>query len=176
MSKINIIVAVTNNLVIGKGNTMPWHIPTDLKNFKRLTDGKTVVMGRKCWESIPEKFRPLPNRLNIVISRDETYEAKGAATLSDLEKVLNDFKNDGEDDEIFVIGGSEIYKAAFPLADKLFLTRILANIEGDVYLEGMKHDEWEYVVGENTSGPLKENGFSFKFEEYKKKSLNNTCI
>lgn len=166
MSRINIIVAVTNNMVIGKGNTMPWHLPSDLKNFKHITDGSSVVMGRKCWESIPEKFRPLPNRLNIVITRNEKYEAKGGLTLSNLEKVLTDFKNDGEDDEIFVIGGAEIYKAAFPLADKLYLTKIFENIEGDVYLEGMKHDEWEW---ESESSTIEENGFRFRFETYLKK-------
>ena len=69
MSKINIIVAVTNNNVIGKGNDMPWNLPSDLKNFKEITSGHCVVMGRKCWESIPPKFRPLPNRMNIVVSR-----------------------------------------------------------------------------------------------------------
>ena len=166
MSKINIIVAVTNNNVIGKGNTMPWHLPTDLKNFKNITNGHCVVMGRKCWESIPEKFRPLPNRTNVVITRNEAYEASGAATLGDIDRVLTNFKENGDDDEIFVIGGAQIYKEAFKHADKLYITRILADVEGDVLLEGLDINEWELTDDTDT---MTENGFNYKFEEYKKK-------
>lgn len=169
MSRINIIVAVTKNMVIGKGNDMPWHLPSDLKHFKKVTEGSCVIMGRKCWESIPEKFRPLPNRLNIVISRDETYDAKGAATLTDLDKVLNDFKNDDETDEVFVIGGAEIYKAAFNYADRVFITRIDANIDGDVILEGLNMFQWETI---NTSDVIEENGHKFTFETLARKKYN----
>lgn len=166
MSRINIIVAVTNNNVIGKGNDMPWHLPSDLKRFKQITEGSCVVMGRKCWESIPEKFRPLPKRVNVVITRNEAFEAKGAATLSDLDKVLTQLRDNGDEDEVFVIGGSEIYKQAFKYATRLFLTRILAEIDGDVFLEGLNPDEWEYVEGSEIQ---KENNLSFKFEEYSRK-------
>ena len=84
MSKISIIAAASENLVIGKDNDLPWNLPSDLKNFKKITEGNFVIMGRKCWESIPEKFRPLPNRHNIVISRDPNYKAVGAAVINDL--------------------------------------------------------------------------------------------
>lgn len=170
MSRINIIVAVTNNMVIGKGNDMPWHLPSDLKHFKKITDGSCVVMGRKCWESIPLKFRPLPNRLNVVITRNQIFEAMGAATLSNLDKVLTRFKDNGEEDEIFVIGGGEIYKESFKYADRLFLTRIHADIDGDVFLEGFNDAEWTLV---SSSKLLEENGFKFTFEEYSKK-VNET--
>lgn len=167
MSRINIIVAVTNNMVIGKGNTMPWHLPSDLKNFKRVTQNSCVVMGRKCWESIPEKFRPLPNRLNVVLTRDENFKADGAATLSNLERTITNLKNNGDDDEVFVIGGAQIYKDAFPFAERLFITRILADIDGDIILEGLNIDEWELIEDTDT---MTENGFNFKFEEYKRKA------
>lgn len=167
MSRINIIVAVTNNMVIGKGNTMPWHLPSDLKNFKRVTQNSCVVMGRKCWESIPEKFRPLPNRLNVVLTRDENFKADGAATLSNLERTITNLKNNGDEDEVFVIGGAQIYKEAFPFAERLFITRILADIDGDIILEGLNMDEWELIEDTDT---MTENGFNFKFEEYKRKS------
>ncbi len=90
---IKIIVAVASNGVIGKENDLPWNIPTDLKHFKTITSGHSVLMGRKCWESIPEKYRPLPNRNNIVLTRDTNYVAKGATVEHSLEHVINQFKN-----------------------------------------------------------------------------------
>jgi dihydrofolate reductase len=168
MSKINIIVAVTNNNVIGKGNDMPWHLPTDLKNFKKITEGSCVVMGRKCWESIPEKFRPLPNRTNVVITRNEKYEAKGAATLGDIDRVLTNFKENGDDDNVFVIGGSQIYKEAFKYADVVYLTQINADIEGDIFLEGFDREEWMPLL---KSQEMEENGLKFRFYTYVKKII-----
>ena len=167
MSKINIIVAVTNNNVIGKENDMPWNLPSDLKNFKKITEGSCVIMGRKCWESIPEKFRPLPNRTNVVITRNENYEAKGAATLGDINRVLTNFKNNGEDDDVFVIGGSQIYKEAFKHADVLHLTQINADIEGDVFLEGFNREEWMPL---RKTQEMEENGLKFRFYTYVKKN------
>lgn len=166
MSRINIIVAVTNNMVIGKNNDLPWQLPSDLKNFKKITNGATVIMGRKCWESIPEKFRPLPNRLNIVITRNESYVADGAATLSDLTGLLNRLRENDEDDDVFVIGGSDIYKDSFKLADKLYLTKIDAEVEGDVFLQGLDFNEWVLI---DSSDQIYENGFNYKFEIYTKK-------
>jgi dihydrofolate reductase len=163
MSRISIIVAVTNNMVIGKGNDMPWHLPSDLKRFKKITEGSCVVMGRKCWESIPVKFRPLPNRVNVVITRNEAFEALGAATLSDLDRTLTNLKNNNETDEVFVIGGAEIYKQSFKYAERIFITRIDADIEGDVFLEGLDMDEWDTII---TPYPdeHEENGLKFRFE------------
>lgn len=166
MSRINMIVAMTDNRVIGKGNDMPWHIPSDLKNFKRLTEGSCVIMGRKCWDSIPEKFRPLPKRVNIVVTRNEKFDAPGAATLSNIDKLVTGLRDNGENDEVFIIGGGEIYKQSFKYTERLFLTRILTNIEGDVLLEGFDESEWDLV---STSETLEENGFKFIFEEYSKK-------
>ena len=166
MSKINIIAAMSLNKVIGANNDLPWHIPSDLKYFKKVTDGACVVMGRKCWESIPEKFRPLPNRVNVVCTFNQKYEAKGAATLGNVNRVLTNLKNNGEDDNVFVIGGGEIYKESFKHADKLYLTRIHKNIDGDVFLDGFDEKEWELV---SISDKKEENGFEFTFEVYERK-------
>ena len=165
MSKISIIVAATKNMVIGKDNDLTWNIQTDLKNFKKITQNHFVIMGRKCWESIPEKFRPLPNRDNIVITRDLEYEAKGAAVVNDLETLLKVFKNDGEDVEVFVIGGSQIYKEAFKFADKLYLTQITTEIEGDTYLEGYIPKDWSLI---ETSDYITENDVEYRFMVFDK--------
>ena len=166
---ISIIVAASTNLVIGKNNDLPWHIPSDLKRFKELTTRKRVIMGRKCWESIPEKFRPLRNRNNIVISRDYTYVADGAFVLSDLNQFIIEYVDSSFNYgpiEDFVIGGAEIYKQFFPIAKKLYLTEVLGEVEGDTYLEGFNPEEWNLT---NMSEVLEENGFKFIFKEYVKK-------
>ena len=163
MSKISIIAAASKNLVIGKDNDLPWNLPSDLKSFKTITQGSFVIMGRKCWESIPEKFRPLPNRQNIVITRDPNYEAKGAAVINDLETIIRVFKNDGEHGEVFIIGGAQIYKETFKHADKLYLTQILTEVEGDTYLEGLDFNEW---VLTDSSEVIEENDVKFMFTTF----------
>ena len=160
---INIIVAMSNNSVIGKNNTLPWHLPTDLKYFKDTTNGHTVVMGRKCWESIPENYRPLPNRKNIVLSRNKDYVAKGAIVINDLERILSSNENNLE--QIFIIGGAELYKEAFKYANKLFLTQIFQDVDGDIILEGLNSKDWCLYEG---SEIYEENGFKFRFELYQK--------
>jgi dihydrofolate reductase len=162
---INIIVATTTNFVIGKDNDLPWHLPTDMKYFKDTTKGHIVVMGRKCWESIPEKFRPLPNRKNIVMTRDPNYVANGAIVSHDLEQILVSHENSHE--QVFIIGGAELYREAFKYANRLFLTQIYSEVEGDVYLEGLEPNNWSLVEG---SELYEENGFKFRFELYEKKA------
>jgi dihydrofolate reductase len=161
---INIILAMSNNFVIGKDNTLPWHLPTDLKYFKDTTNGHTVVMGRKCWESIPEKYRPLPNRKNIVMSRDSNYVAKGAIVSDDLEQIL--ISNEHSHNQIFIIGGAELYKEAFKYANRLYLTQIHQDVDGDIILEGLKTEDWCLYEG---SEIYEENGFKFRFELYQKR-------
>ena len=165
MSRINIIVAASDNMVIGKGNDLPWNLPTDLKSFKKITEGSSVIMGRKCWESIPEKFRPLPKRENFVITHNKDYQAPGAKVKHDLLKLINEFKNNGEESDVFVIGGSNIYKETFPHAEKLYLTKVHAHVDGDVYLDGFNESEWNW---ESESSTIEENGFRFRFLTYKK--------
>jgi len=170
MAKISIIVAASNNNVIGVDNCIPWHIPADLKFFKSMTENKVVIMGRKSWESLPEKHRPLRNRLNVVITRNKDYIADGGIVAYDLESLFKAFKNSSnDDDEIFVIGGGEIYKDSFPYADKLYLTRVLTDVEveGDTYFEGFNEEEWELEHGTEV---MEENGYKFSFQVYNKKT------
>lgn len=133
---ISIIVAVAANGVIGSGNRMPWHIPEDLKRFKAITTGHPVVMGRKTFESLG---RPLPNRTNVVITRNRDYRAEGATVVGSLYEALALF---GQDEEIFIIGGGEIYKQAMEIAEKLYITRIRHEFDGDTYFPDIDGDKW----------------------------------
>lgn len=166
---LSIIVAAATNMVIGKNNDLPWHIPSDLKRFKELTFGKRVSMGRKCWESIPEKFRPLPNRENIVFTRDLDYIAEGAIVMHKLDKVIKGHERNSPLhilEEEFVIGGAEIYKRYFPIANKLYMTEVLGEIDGDTYLQGFNPDEWDLI---DESAIYEENGFKFRFKIFLRK-------
>jgi dihydrofolate reductase len=166
MCKIKIIVAVTENMVIGDKNDLPWSLPTDLKYFKETTNGHTVIMGRKCWESIPVKHRPLPNRTNIVISRDKDYKADGAKVHTNFKELIVQLKENGKDDDIFIIGGGELYKEAFKHACTLYLTRIHSVIEGDVKLNGLDFNDWDL---DESSELFTENGLDFNFQIFSRK-------
>ena len=145
---INIIVATSENNVIGKDNTIPWHIPQDLENFKKLTIGNTVVMGRKTYESLPKEYKPLPNRVNIIISRNKKYIAKGCLVVNSLEDALRKADNDKE---IFIIGGGQIYREGLKFTERIYLTKIHNNIEGDIYFPKL-NKFWELVDEEEKSG------------------------
>lgn len=118
---------------IGKGSKLLWHIPDDLKCFKELTIGHSVIMGRKTWESLPEKFRPLPGRTNIVVTRQAGYTAAGALVVDSFETARVAAARAPGANEIFVIGGGKLYAAALPDADRLYLTLIDDEKDGDVY-------------------------------------------
>ena len=122
---ISMIAAMADNRIIGKDNQMPWHLPADFAWFKRCTMGKPVVMGRKTYESIG---RPLPGRLNIVISRDASLSIEGVTTVTSIEQALDVA---GEVEEVMIIGGGAIYAACLPMANKLYITHIEAEIQGD---------------------------------------------
>lgn len=171
MARINIIVAATENGVIGNNNDLPWYLPTDLKSFKSITENHIVVMGRKCWESIPDKFRPLTNRLNIVLSREVGYKAKGALVYNNMISVINDYRLNDKD--IFIIGGGQIYKESFGLADTLYLTEIKGDVKGDTFLKGYNKDDWELI---DKSNIVSENGFEFTFNKYKSKVKKSIAI
>ncbi len=161
LANIIIIVAASSNNVIGKDGGLPWNLPTDIKMFKETTEDHIVVMGRKCWESIPKKYRPLSNRVNVVISRNKDYKAEGAEVRYNLHAALEEFMYDSKD--IFVIGGSEIYNETFKYANKLYITRVIKDIEGDTTLEGLVESDW---LMESFDGPFKEDGLDFRFERY----------
>jgi len=146
--KLAVIVATAENGVIGRNNALPWHLPEDLRYFKRVTLGKPVVMGRKTYESIG---RPLPGRANIVISRRANFAAEGVRVAPGLEEALALAADialiDGADESV-VIGGAEIYRAAIPLADRLYLTEIHAVVEGDARLPAIDWSKWREVFRE----------------------------
>ena len=146
---IALICAMATNLSIGKDNKLPWHLPEDLKNFRRLTTGHCIIMGRNTWESIG---RPLPNRVNIVISSKVNYVAKGAVMVSNLSEAILTAEAESEVLNVgkaFVIGGARVYAEAMPLADEFFLTRVHANVPGDTFLEAYDEDEWKEVSRED---------------------------
>ena len=127
--RVTLVAAIARGGVIGDGTTIPWHIPEDLAFFRDLTTGHTVVMGRRTWDSLPERFRPLPGRRNVVVTRNTAWAADGAERAGSLDDAL-ELTSDAED--VFVIGGAEIFAAALPLADRLVLTEIALDVEGDV--------------------------------------------
>lgn len=166
IAKVSIIVAASTNGVIGKDGDLPWNLPSDLKYFKKVTTGYPVIMGRKCWESIPERFRPLPNRTNVVITRNPDYKTYSDALVrSNLSLAIEEQLWDN--DEVFIIGGAEIYKEAFKFADKLYLTQIYNKVNGDTYLSGLEASDWQLI---ESSPMIEENGFNFKFEVYDRKT------
>lgn len=134
MQRIAMIAAMgTRTRAIGKNNDLLWHIPEDAKHFKDITMGHPVIMGRRTWESIPEKFRPLPGRANIVVSRDGSYQAKDATVVTSLDAALAAAASTVGSDEIFIVGGGQLYTEALPRADRLYLTLIDDDAEGDTF-------------------------------------------
>lgn len=132
MQRTAIIAALGEKTrAIGKGGKLLWHIPEDMRRFKELTMGHPVIMGRKTWESIPEKFRPLPGRANIVVTRQAGYEATGAMVVYSLENARAAAARARGADEIFIVGGGELYREALPIADRLYLTLVGDDAEGD---------------------------------------------
>ena len=143
---LSLIVAVSRNGVIGANNALPWHLPEDLKYFKSVTMGKPFVMGRKTYDSIG---RPLPGRTNIVITRNSNWSAEGVVAAQTLAQALalgaKACAADGAD-EIVVIGGAQIYSATLPLAQRLYLTEVDADVEGDAFFPAINPDEWKQVT------------------------------
>ncbi|MGE0281496.1 MAG: dihydrofolate reductase [Rhizobiaceae bacterium] len=148
---IAIHVAIAENGVIGRDGGLPWRLSTDLKRFKATTMGKPVIAGRKTWESFPR--RPLPGRPNIVISRDAAYVAEGADVVTSLDKalVLAEEKLEALPglDEVCIIGGGEIYRQALPLADRLYVTHVLTDVDGDTRFPDIDPALWEIVSSED---------------------------
>lgn len=142
--KISLIAALTQNHVIGKNNDLPWHLPDDMKYFMQTTKLHHVVMGRKNYDSIPEKFRPLPNRTNIVVTRQVNFVAPQCTVINSLEKAIAIAKENAEQ-ELFIIGGAEIYNLAMPLANRLYLTEIQTDLDGDTYFPPFDKKSWKEV-------------------------------
>ncbi|WP_434513662.1 dihydrofolate reductase [Dechloromonas sp. ARDL1] len=139
MTEVVVIAAVARNRVIGKDNTLIWNIPEDMAHFKTLTAGHVVIMGRKTWESLPPRFRPLPGRRNIVISRQADYSAPGAEVASSLQQALAIASNA---EQAFIIGGEQIYRQAMDAAQRLEITRVDLAPEGDAWFPEIPAADW----------------------------------
>jgi dihydrofolate reductase len=161
---ISLIVAIAQNNAIGKDNDLLWHISEDLKYFKKTTNARTVLMGRKTWESLP--FKPLKNRRNIVVSSQKDYQSSGAELFSDTDKALEALKE--EKDEVFCIGGASLYKALLPKADKLYITRVYKDFEADVFFPEIDEQIWEIKRLSPMLYDEKEE-VNFRFEVWEKK-------
>jgi dihydrofolate reductase len=156
---VGLYAAVAENGVIGRDGGLPWRLSSDLKRFKADTMGKPIVMGRKTWESLPK--RPLPGRLNIVVTRDAEYKAEGAVIVRSLPEAIEAAGDGNAPDEAAVIGGAAIFAEALPLADRLHITHVLADIDGDVHFPPIDPAVWaiissiDYPAGENDSHPTR---------------------
>ncbi len=157
---VRFVVAYSANRAIGRGNQLPWRLPSDLAHFKRRTMGQPILMGRKTWESLG---RPLPGRPNLVISRDPTYVAEGAQVFPTLEDALAACQGQAS---VCVIGGAQIFTDALPIADEIIATEIRANIEGDVFFPALPSTEWHET--ERLPQPA-ENGLDFDFVTYRRR-------
>lgn len=169
--QISLVVARAKNNVIGMDGDMPWRLRSDLQRFKAITTGKPCIMGRATWESLP--LRPLPGRLNLVLSRDLSYEesgkAKGAVVVSSLSDALDIARETAEDDgvdEICVIGGSALFEAALPRAKRLYITEIEASPEGDAFFPAFDESLFREVANErHDAGDKDDHAFTFRILE-----------
>ncbi|MFH1287013.1 MAG: dihydrofolate reductase [Candidatus Magasanikbacteria bacterium] len=154
---LSLIAAIASNNCIGKNNSLPWHMPEDLKHFKELTTGSVVLMGRNTWESLPEKFRPLPDRKNIVITRNTEYQIPDGVFLYHS---IDDALKAHEGEDIFVIGGAMMYKQTIDLADRLYITHVEQDVDGDAFFPEIDPTVWKEVGRDNRE--------EFSFVEYRK--------
>lgn len=166
---ISLIVAVSENNAIGKNNDLCWYLPKDLKYFKETTAGHTVIMGRKNWESIPEKYRPLKGRLNIVLSKNKNFSLPDATVVHSLEKGLEIALQSG-DSEPFIIGGGKVYREAVEkdLVDKMYITHVKTEVDGDTFFPDFDQNRWELVEKTDVEKDHRHK-FDFSFCVYIKK-------
>jgi dihydrofolate reductase len=139
-ARIALVVALAENGVIGKGGTLPWRIPEDMKWFREITMGKPCIMGRNTWESLPKK--PLPGRINIVVTRNPEYRAEGATVVASFDEAVAVAMR-VEPEEIAVLGGAQIYVEAMKRAERIYLTRVHQAFEGDAFFPRFDEGEWQ---------------------------------
>ena len=158
---LSLVVAASDNDVIGRDNALPWHLPADLKHFKAVTMGKPIVMGRKTYESIG---RALPGRLNIVISRNRSLEIPGVTVVGSFEEAL---ARAGDVPEVAVIGGAELFRSALPLASRVYFTRVHGNVDGETKFPALDPSQWREV--ERSHHPSDErHAFAMTFSTFQK--------
>ena len=158
---LTIIAAIGKNGELGKDNDLIWHLPNDLRRFKKITAGHHVIMGRKTFESLG---KPLPNRTNIVISRNKTYTAEGCIVVNSLQEAIDAAQ---EDENPFILGGAQIYKQALEIADVLDLTRVDASLEADAFFPEIDLEKWKEVTREEHQKDEKHQ-YNYSFVTYKK--------
>ena len=161
------IAAVAENGVIGKDNDLAWSLPDDMKYFMNTTKGHYIVLGRKNYDSLPPKFRPLPDRTNVVITRQSDLQLEGAHIVNTLEEAFEFCKKNNQE-KIFVIGGGQIYKLALPYADTLYITEVHHSFDGDTYFPEFDKSDWEEVSRE-PHGMDERHLYPFDFVVYKRK-------
>lgn len=160
--RVSLLAAVARDGVIGRDGGIPWRLPEDMARFRELTTGHSVVMGRRTWESLPDQFRPLPGRGNVVITRNSDWSAQGADRAGSIDEALRLLDSE---QHVFVIGGGEIYAAALPFADELLLTEIDADVEGDTTFPAWDRAEFEETSREEHTA---EDGTPFAFVTYRR--------
>jgi dihydrofolate reductase len=163
---ISAIAALSQNRVIGKNNDLPWRLPDDMKFFMETTKGHHVIMGRKNYDSLHDKYKPLPYRTNIVITRQENFNAPGCIVLHAVEPGLEIAERVGEN-ECFIIGGAEIYKLSMPYTNRLYLTEIQAEVQGDTYFPQFNTKEWREISRKHHPADERHQ-YSFDFVIYDK--------
>lgn len=161
---LSMIVAMGENRMIGKDNKMPWHLPDDLKYFKSKTLNKPVIMGRKTFESIGSK--PLPNRPNLIISRNEAFQAEGAQVFNSVEAALAELK---DYPEVMIMGGAQIYDQWIDRVDQLYITEVKASPDGDAFFPVIDHQAW-YEVSREAHPADEHHAFAFDFVIYKRRA------
>ncbi|MGG0187742.1 dihydrofolate reductase [Bacillus rhizoplanae] len=159
---ISLLVAMDKNRLIGKDNQLPWHLPADLAYFKKVTMGHPIIMGRKTFESIG---RPLPGRTNIILTRNKNYEMEGCEVIHSIDDVQK--MDEQMNEEIFVIGGAEIFKEVLPFADRLYITKIEEVFEGDTFFPEINYDEWKEISVEQGVTDEK-NPYTYAYHVYGK--------
>ncbi len=159
---VSIVVALSSNRVIGRDGALPWRLPTDLEHFRALTTGHAVVMGRKTYESLPARLRPLPQRRNVVLSSSPSYEARGAEVFADLESALEACGHD-----CFVIGGGQTYVQALPFTERVYATHVDGDVTGDAFFPELSPAVWRCA---EHSDPIAENDELFTFAVYERSS------
>lgn len=165
---VSLIVAVAENNAIGKNNDLLWHLPNDLMFFKQKTLGHFVIMGRKNFESIPEKYRPLPNRQNVILTKNKNLKLEGCVISHSIEDALLLAKNNN-DEEPFIIGGGQIYKEALEkgLIDKMYITHVMQSFDADTFFPEINKNQWK-VVEEHFHPSDQKHDFPFLIKTYVK--------
>lgn len=168
--KISLIVAMDQERGIGKNNDLMWHLPADMKFFKETTQGHIVVMGRKNYESIPEKFRPLPNRENVVLTRNKNFNASNCQVFYSLEDCFSHYSNKNEEKTVFIIGGGEIYKMALEsnLVSEMYITHVQKKYDADTFFPSINETTWK-IETISTHEKDEKNEASFEIKKYTKK-------